>query len=189
MVIADVLFTGGPIFVGAGRPLDAHSVAVIGERIAAVIPDSAAGTYVGAGTRVIDLQGSLLSPGFQDAHIHPVGGGMEMLQCNLSASTDAAASVALVADYAAANPDEEWILGGGWSMDHFAGGAPTRALLDAVVPDRPVLLLSRDHHSTWVNTAAIRLAGLDASTPEPGGRVDRARTRRLSGRHVPRRRG
>ena len=167
MVIADVLFTGGPIFVGAGRPLDAHSVAVIGERIAAVIPDSAAGTYVGAGTRVIDLQGSLLSPGFQDAHIHPVGGGMEMLQCNLSASTDAAASVALVADYAAANPDEEWILGGGWSMDHFAGGAPTRALLDAVVPDRPVLLLSRDHHSTWVNTAAIRLAGLDASTPNP----------------------
>ena len=74
-MIADVLFTGGPMFVGAGRPLDAHSVAVIGERIAAVIPDSAAGTYVGAGTRVIDLQGSLLAPGFQDAHIHPVGGG------------------------------------------------------------------------------------------------------------------
>ncbi|SFR91754.1 hypothetical protein SAMN04487846_0574 [Microbacterium sp. cf046] len=167
MPLADVLFTGGPIFLGAGRPLDAHSVAVVGDRISAVVPDSEAGAYVGHETRVVDLGGSLLSPGFQDAHIHPVGGGMELLQCNLTEAADAEACVSLVADYSAANPEDDWILGGGWSMAHFPGGAPTRALLDAVVPDRPVLLLSRDHHSTWVNTAAIRLAGLDASTPNP----------------------
>ena len=72
------------------------------------------------------------------------------------------------------NPDEPWILGGGWSMDHYPGGAPIRGLLDEVVPDRPVLLLSRDHHSTWANSAAIRLAGIDASTPDPAdGRIER----------------
>lgn len=167
MAVADVLFTGGRIFTGSGAPLDGHAVAVVGDRISAVVPDTEAHALTGPATRVVDLAGALLSPGFQDAHIHPVGGGMELLQCNLTGSVDASDSVARVKAYADANPDEEWILGGGWSMDHFPGGAPTRALLDAVVPDRPVLLLSRDHHSTWVNTAAIRLAGLDASTPNP----------------------
>lgn len=167
MAVADVLFTGGRVFTGAGLPLDGHAVAVIDDRIAAILPAAEAGPLIGPGTRVVELDGALLSPGFQDAHIHAVAGGMEMLQCNLTGSEDAADTVARVAEYAAASPDEDWILGGGWSMDHFPGGAPSRALLDAIVPDRPVLLLSRDHHSTWVNTAAIRLAGLDASTPDP----------------------
>lgn len=59
-------------------------------------------------------------------------------------------------------------------MDHFAGGAPLRAALDAVVPDRPVLVASRDHHSAWANTAAIRAAGIGAETPDPAdGRIER----------------
>ncbi|MFH8252211.1 amidohydrolase [Microbacterium sp. B2969] len=165
MAVADVLFTGGRIFTGAGLPLAGHAVAVIGDRISAIVPDTEARDLVGPATEVVDLDGALLSPGFQDAHIHPVAGGMELLQCNLAGSVDAADSVARVKAYAAANPAEAWILGGGWSMDHFPGGAPSRALLDDI--DRPVLLLSRDHHSTWVNTAAIRLAGIDASTPNP----------------------
>lgn len=167
MAVADVLFTGGRIFTGSGAPLDGHSVAVVGDRIHAVLPDAEARMLTGAHTRVVDLEGALLSPGFQDAHIHPVGGGMELLQCNLTGCADAADTIERIRAYAEANPDEPWILGGGWSMDHFPGGAPTRGLLDAVVADRPVLLLSRDHHSTWANTAAMRLAGLDAGTPDP----------------------
>lgn len=167
MPFADVLFTGGRVFLGAGDPLDGMAVAVAGDRIADVVPESESSALVGPDTRVVDLDGALLSPGFQDAHIHPVAGGMELLQCDLSQATGAADAVARVREYATANPDEPWILGGGWSMDHFPGGAPVRTLLDEIVPDRPVLLLSRDHHSTWVNTAAIRLAGLDATTPDP----------------------
>jgi predicted amidohydrolase YtcJ len=173
MAVADVLFTGGRVFTGAGLPLEGCAVAVTGDRISAVVPAAEASALVGPGTRIVDLDGALLSPGFQDAHIHAVSGGMEMLQCNLTGSEDGADSVARIKAYADATPAadadgrSEWILGGGWSMDHFPGGAPTRGLLDAVVPDRPVLLLSRDHHSTWVNTAAIELAGLDASTPDP----------------------
>jgi predicted amidohydrolase YtcJ len=172
--IADVLFTGGAVFTGEGDPVAGVSVAIVDGRIAAVVPDGEAADWRGAETRVIALDGALLSPGFQDAHVHPVSGGVELLQCNLSESTDAADAVATVARYAADNPDAEWIMGGGWSMDHFPGGAPVRGLLDAVVPDRPVVVSSRDHHSAWANTAAIRAAGLDASTADPAdGRIER----------------
>ncbi|GAA5034880.1 amidohydrolase [Microbacterium fluvii] len=174
MPTADVLFTGGAIFTGAGEPLDGFAVAVVGDRIAALVRADETAALIGPATEVVDLSGALLSPGFQDAHVHPVAGGTELLQCNLADSADAAESIARVAAYALSHPDVEWILGGGWSMDHFAGGAPTRQALDAVVPDRPVLLMSRDHHSTWANTAAIRLAGIDRDTSDPvDGRIER----------------
>lgn len=162
------------MFTGTGEPLGGHAVAVSGDRILAVLPEPEASALIDERTRVVDLGGALLSPGFQDAHVHPVSAGVELLMCNLAEATDAADAVARVKAYADANPDEAWIQGGGWSMDHFPGGAPVRALLDAVVPDRPVLLMSRDHHSTWANTAAITAAGIDASTPDPAdGRVER----------------
>lgn len=174
MDVAEVLFVGGPVFTGEGRPIIGFTVAVARGRITAIVPEAEASGLVGERTRVVNLDGALLSPGFQDAHVHPVSGGMELLQCNLTEAEDADDAVARVKAYADENPREAWILGGGWSMDHFPGGAPVRGLLDAIVPDRPVLLLSRDHHSTWVNTAAIRLAGIDAATLDPeDGRIER----------------
>ncbi|MBC9928354.1 MULTISPECIES: amidohydrolase [unclassified Leucobacter] len=170
----DVLFTGGEVFAGSGLPLKGVAVGVTAGTIVAVVPENEADGLVGPDTTRVDLAGKLLAPGFQDAHIHPVGGGVEMLQCDLTGGESADEAVAIVAAYATGNPDEEWILGGGWSMDHYPGGAPTRALLDAIVPDRPVLVSSRDHHSAWANTAAIRLAGLDATTQDPAdGRIER----------------
>ncbi len=162
------------MFTGTGEPLHGHAVVVTGDRITAVVPESEASAHVGEATRVVDLGGALLSPGFQDAHVHPLSAGVELLMCNLTEATDAADAVARVEAYADANPDEAWIQGGGWSMDHFPGGAPVRTLLDAVVPDRPIVLMSRDHHSTWANTAAITAAGIDAATPDPAdGRIER----------------
>lgn len=174
MPFADVLFRGGPVFTGSGKPLHGVAVAVIGHRIAGIVPEAEAEDWIGGATRVVDLDGGLLSPGFQDAHIHPVGGGVELLQCNLTGTADAVEAVATIARYAQTHPDEPWILGGGWSMDHFPGGAPTRELIDAVVPDRPVFLMSRDHHSAWANSEAIRRAGLDRTTVDPAdGRIER----------------
>lgn len=162
------------MFTGTGEPLHGHAVVVTGDRITAVVPESEASAHLDEATRVVDLAGALLSPGFQDAHVHPVSAGVELLMCNLTEATDAADAVARVKAYADANPDEAWIQGGGWSMDHFPGGAPARTLLDEVVPDRPVVLMSRDHHSTWANTAAISAAGIDATTPDPAdGRIER----------------
>ncbi len=171
---SEVLFIGGAVFTGSGEPQRGVAVAVTGGRITAVVPEADAEALAGPDTRRVDLAGALLSPGFQDAHIHPISGGVESLQCDLTASENAVDAVRLIAEYAAAAPAEPWILGGGWSMDHFPGGAPTRGLIDAVTLDRPVLLMSRDHHSTWANTAAIRAAGLDAETPDPeDGRIER----------------
>lgn len=174
MSAVDVLFKGGAVFTGTGEPVSGRAVAVAGGRIVAVVPEEEAGALIGEQTQVIELDGALLAPGFQDAHIHPAGGGVEMLTCDLSGSESADESVARVKAYFEANPGIEWIGGGGWSMDHFPGGAPVRALLDAVVPDVPVLLNSRDHHSVWANSAAIALAGIDANTPDPvDGRIER----------------
>lgn len=170
----ETLFAGGAVFTGSGEPVTGYAVAVEDGRISRIVPESEADALVGPGTRRVDLSGALLAPGFQDAHVHPIGGGVESLQCDLTGSEDAEDAVRRIAAYAADNPDEEWILGGGWSMDHFPGGAPLRGLIDAVVPDRPVLLMSRDHHSSWANTAAIRLAGLDVQTADPeDGRIER----------------
>lgn len=170
---ADVILTGGRIFTGAGQPVTGQAVLIADGRILGIVPQASVEDHLDTATEVIDLNGALLSPGFQDAHIHPVSGGVELLQCSLADSADAAETVQRVAAYAAANP-EGWILGGGWSMDHFPGGAPARGLLDAVVGDRPVLVASRDHHSVWASSAAIRLAGLDANTPDPvDGRIER----------------
>ncbi|MGV9759475.1 amidohydrolase [Streptomyces tricolor] len=168
---ADLLFTGGPVLTPEGRT--ATAVAVTGDRITAV-GHAEVRELAGPRTEVVDLAGRLLLPGFQDAHVHPVPAGLELSRCDLTGRTTAEATVAAVRAYADAHPEREWILGGGWSMEAFAGGTPTKELLDAVVPDRPVYLPNRDHHGAWVNSRALELAGVGRDTPDPAdGRIER----------------
>ncbi|UFR00702.1 amidohydrolase [Streptomyces sp. Go40/10] len=168
---ADLLFTGGPVLTPEGRT--ATAVAVTGDRITAVGHAEVRG-LAGPRTEVVDLAGRLLLPGFQDAHVHPVPAGLELSRCDLTGRTTAEETVAAVRAYADAHPEREWILGGGWSMEAFTGGTPTKDLLDAVVPDRPVYLPNRDHHGAWVNSRALELAGIGRDTPDPAdGRIER----------------
>ncbi|KQX05437.1 MULTISPECIES: amidohydrolase [unclassified Leifsonia] len=171
---ADVVFTGGAVF-SAGLPASvAADVAVLDGRIVAVGPSPELRDWIGDGTTLVDTSGRLLVPGFQDAHVHPIGAGVEILQCDLTGASDAADCLRMIAEYAAANPDEPWIRGGGWSMEFFPGGTPTAADLDAVVADRPVLLSNRDHHGAWANSLALSVAGITAETPDPAdGRIER----------------
>jgi predicted amidohydrolase YtcJ len=174
MSTADLAFVGGRIFTGRGRPAQPGAVAVAGGTISAVGTDDQIRDLIGSSTEVIEIGDRLLSPGFQDAHIHPVYGGTQMSQCDLHAVVTSDESVATVARYAADNPDATWILGGGWSMEAFPGGTPTAALLDAVVPDRPVFLPNRDGHSGWVNSKALEAAGITRDTSDPeDGRIER----------------
>ncbi len=171
---ADAVFTGGFAYSAGWRAPRALGVAVRDGAIVAVASDAELSLLVGQGTRVVDLGGRLLMPGFIDAHAHPVQGGLELLQCNLTDARGADDCVRIVAAYAAAHPEREWITGGGWSMAHFPGGTPAAAPLDAVLPERPVFLMNRDHHGAWVNSAALRLAGIDRDTPDPSdGRIER----------------
>ena len=122
----------------------------------------------------VDLHGGLLAPGFVDAHVHAVQGGLERIRCDLSELNTREEYLATIAAYAAAHPELPWILGGGWAMAAFPGGTPTAADLDTVVPDRPVFLPNRDHHGAWVNSRALELAGVTALTPDPPhGRFER----------------
>lgn len=173
MAYADLLLSGGPIF-GApeGRVLDRGAVAVSGGRIVAVGDDLS--DLVGPRTEIVDLTGKLLVPGFQDAHVHPVWGGLDRLGCDLSGRHTQPGYLDAIARHVAARPHEVWVLGGGWSMSAFPGGTPTAAALDAVVGDRPAFLSNRDGHGAWVSSAALRLAGITRYTPDPAdGRIER----------------
>jgi predicted amidohydrolase YtcJ len=124
----------------------------------------------------VDLGGGTLLPGFIDAHAHPLFAGEQLLRCNLAPAETAAEYVELIVAYAREHPDQRWITGGGWSMEAFPGGIPDRGLLDSVISDRPVYLPNRDGHGAWVNSRALELAGISASTPDPAdGRIERGR--------------
>jgi predicted amidohydrolase YtcJ len=168
---ADLLFTNGPALTPEGRT--ATAVAVTGDRITAV-GHAEVHELAGPRTQVVDLAGRLLLPGFQDAHVHPVPAGLELTQCDLTRAKTAEDTIAAVRAYADAHPEREWITGGGWSMEAFEGGTPTKELLDSVVPDRPVYLPNRDHHGAWVNSRALQLAGITRDMPDPvDGRIER----------------
>lgn len=120
--------------------------------------------------RVIDLDGGLLMPAFQDAHVHPHSGGLARLSCDLSAATSLEDTLDRIAAYARDNPGEGWIEGGGWPREILM--FPTRDLLDAVTGDRPAVLRSSDCHSVWVNSAALAAANITSFTPDPrNGRI------------------
>ncbi|MFG1994593.1 amidohydrolase [Actinoplanes sp. NPDC048988] len=170
MAYADLVFVNGPVFTDDGFDT---GLAVRDGRITA-LGEQAARDLRGPRTETIDLRGRLLIPGFQDAHIHAVMGGVELGQCDLTGTTDRDEYLRRIRKYADDNPDAAWIVGGGWSMESFESGIPDRHLLDRVVPDRPVYLLNRDHHAAWVNTRALEYAGITRDTPDPdAGRIDR----------------
>jgi predicted amidohydrolase YtcJ len=173
MTNADLVFTGGPVFTADTLRRQATGVAVKGGRIVAVGHDEVKG-LIGTKTEVIDLGGRMLVPGFQDAHVHTVWGGLDLIRCDLSPVSTKAEYLRLVREYADANADKEWILGGGWTMSAFPGGTPRAEDLDTVVSDRPAFIPNRDGHGAWVNSRALELAGIDKNTPDPAdGRIER----------------
>lgn len=176
MEFADLVFTGGArggrVFLADAARGRASAVAVTGGRISAVGHDVS--ELIGPATEVIDLAGRLLVPGFQDAHVHPVWGGLDMLRCDLSSLATREEYLARIAAYAREHGEDDWVLGGGWQMSAFPGGTPTAADLDTVVADRPVFLPNRDGHGAWVNSRALARAGITRDTPDPAdGRIER----------------
>lgn len=170
------LLTGGGLFDGRRHhPAGQQALLVDGARVQAVVPAAEAADLATDRSvdRVLDLAGGLVAPGFVDAHVHVVQGGLERIRCDLSGAGTREDYLRLVAAYAAEHPDG-WVLGGGWEMAAFPGGTPTATDLDAVVGDRPVFLPNRDHHGAWVSSRALAMAGITADTPDPGdGRIER----------------
>jgi hypothetical protein len=172
---ADLALTGGKIYTVDSARSWAEAVAIKDGRIVFVGSSADAKDFIGDDTKVVDLKGRMVVPGFQDAHVHPISAGVEASACNLNGLENVDAYIAAIKKYADEHPDEPWITGGGWSMAAFGPGAlARRELIDAVVPDRPVLLYSQDGHTTWANSKALEIAGITNKTPDPpDGRIDR----------------
>lgn len=195
---ADLVVRGARVYTGDPNRPWVDAVAVEAGRIVS-LDRAQADELTGPRTYVVDSAGGLVLPGFQDAHVHPAFGGREMLHVDLHDLPSREACLARVAGYAEANPHLDWIVGGGWAMDHFPGGTPRKEDLDAVVADRPVFLFNRELHGAWVNSEALRVAGIDASTSnssdgyierdpgsgEPTGTLHEGAAHRFHHQHVP----
>jgi predicted amidohydrolase YtcJ len=157
---AVTVFRNGSVLRADGRT--GHALAVEAGRIVALDDDALA--LAGS---TVDLGGGLLLPAFRDGHVHPLWGGVDLGRLPLDQHDHIDAVLRAVADYAAAHPELEWIIGGPYRADVPPNGRGEAQWLDAVVPDRPVVLSANDFHTMWVNSRALELAGIDAATPEP----------------------
>ena len=170
---ADVVFRGGAVYTVDAARSWAESVAVREGRIVYVGTDAGLAPWIGPQTRRIDLQGKMLLPGFHDSHVHLVGGGIELGECDLNGLATLDQVLAAVREFAKRHPEKKWIRGGGWPLT-LSGGNPHKELLDKIVPDRPVLLDAFDGHSSWCNSRALEIAGITKDTPDPvRGRIER----------------
>lgn len=172
---ADIILFGGVIATANAGGDHAEAVAVSAGRIVYVGPDVGTDPWLGSKTKLIDLKGRMVLPGFHDGHIHAVGAAAYgHAQIALSGLTTREALLSCVGEYVRDHPARSEYMGIGWSYASFPQDGPTREELDALCPDKPVFLLSGDGHTAWVNSAALVLGGIDQSTPDPpGGRIQR----------------
>ncbi|MBE5460213.1 amidohydrolase [Mycobacteroides abscessus] len=162
---ADFVFRNGRVYTVAGPTEWAQAVAVQGNAITHVGDEAGAMALVGPNTRVVDLAGRLLMPGFVEGHIHPFFGAFLSGGVNLQVSTKEAA-LAAIAKYAEENPVGP-VRGFGWRVDMFGPEGPTRQELDSVLPDRPGFFFAVDAHSMWANSKSLEVAGINRETPDP----------------------
>jgi len=171
---ADIVFINGFVYTVNENRSIAEAVVVRKNKIIFVGSSENARPFITEKSIVIDLQGRMLLPGFHDSHAHVLEGGVSLNMCNLSAMKTPREYVAALKDYGEKNPSKEWVTGFGWSLEAFPGGNPHKILLDDILPDRPAAVMCGDGHSIWVNSAALREAGVTAKTPDPaGGRIER----------------
>jgi predicted amidohydrolase YtcJ len=172
---ADVVLLNGKIFVGDSAGSLVQALAVRGGRVVVAGRNDQAQRTVGEGTRVVDLAGRFVTPGFNDAHVHLAAGGGALLNVDLLGVTSTAEMERRVREAASKAAPGEWVLGRGWDQTRLPaselgpGGWPTKAVLDRAAPNNPVVLTRVDGHTSWVNSAALRVAGIDRGTASPAG--------------------
>jgi len=169
---ADLIITNAKIWTVDKAHPTAQAVAVLGDRIIAVGSNAEVDVLRGHDTKVIDAGGKLVLPGFNDAHVHFVSGGLQLESVQLNDATSKQEFVRRIAEQAKKTPKGEWIQGGDWDETKWNPlSLPTKELIDAVTPDNPVFVSRYDGHSALANSAALRLAGVTSQTPDPPGGV------------------
>jgi len=172
---ADLVFKNGNIYTADDARPKAEAAAVKGDRIIFVGSNREAQKYIGSKTRVIDLAGKTMLPGLTDAHHHLSGVGFRELTLNLEGVNNLEDFLAKVKERVNQKQPGEWVTGRGWIETFWTPPVfPTRWDLDKIAPNNPVILTRADGHGTVVNSAALKIAGIDKNTPSPfGGEISK----------------
>lgn len=174
---AEMALRNGVVYTASADGKRAEAIAIADGRIVYVGDNRGVAAFIGAKTKIIDLKGKMVLPGFQDSHVHLISGGLSLMSCNLHQEPQNATVAQALADiknYVKAHPKAKWIQGGGWAMPLFKDANPRKTILDRLVPNRPAYLEAEDGHSAWVNSAALKLAKITKDTPDPkNGRIER----------------
>lgn len=170
---ADLVLRGGKIVTMNPQQPRAEAIAIIGRRIVRVGSDREIEPMIGPGTRVIELKGRLVVPGFIESHGHLLGLGQSRLILDLRGARSAEEVAQRVARRVREIKPGEWILGRGWDQNEWEKkDFPTHEVLDRAAPENPVYLTRVDGHAAWVNRRALEQAGLTRATADPpGGRI------------------
>lgn len=164
---ADYAFRNGAVYTVSNERPWAEAVAVKGHQIIYVGPDKGLAAYVGKTTRIVDLAGGMLLPGFIDAHVHSTS----LATVADADLTDRTAKPEGIVDrlrrYVTAHPNDRLIRGTGWIAETFGEAGPTKGMIDGFIPDRPAVLGAIDGHLMWVNSKTLEIAGITADTPDP----------------------
>ena len=163
----DLIVYNAKLYTADSSASFAEAVAVRGNTVFRVGSNREIKRLTQPQTVVLDAHGGAVLPGFNDAHVHFASGGLGLAEINLLDATTGDEIAAAVRRFAEAHPERPWVTGRGWYYTAFAGGLPTRQMLDAIVPDRPAYLVAYDGHSGWANTAALKLARITRATPNP----------------------
>jgi predicted amidohydrolase YtcJ len=163
----DLIVVNGRVYTADGQGTTAEAVAVQGNKILRVGTTREVQRLRRAQTIVVDAKGGTVLPGFNDAHAHLISGGLSLDAVDLVDARTVAQIEVAIRSWAESHPDRPWVTGRGWYYDPFAGGLPTRQLLDALVTDRPAYLVSYDGHTGWANSSALKLAGITRRTANP----------------------
>ena len=172
---ADIVFKNGNVYTANDNAPRAEAIAVKADRIVFVGTNAAAQEYVGPNTRVVDLHGNTVLPGFTDAHHHLSGVGQREMTLNLEGTTSLEDLLAKVKTRVDQARPGEWVTGRGWIETHWQPPVfPTRWDLDKISPNNPLILGRADGHGAVANSAALKLAGIDKNTPNPfGGEISK----------------
>jgi hypothetical protein len=169
---ADLIITNAKIWTVDKAHPTAQAVAVLGERIVAVGSNAEVEAWRGPQTHIIDAGGKLLLPGFNDAHVHFITGGMQLDSVQLTDATSKEEFARRIGERAKVTPKGEWVLNGDWDETNWNPPVlPTKELIDPLTPDTPVFVSRHDGHMVLANSLALKLAGITAQTPDPPGGV------------------
>lgn len=179
---ADLIITNAVIWTGNEKQPSAKTMVIRGDKIIAIGNDALIETYQSEKTKLLNIEGKFVAPGFIDSHVHLMTGGRSLLSVDLRNANSPQKFSQLVGDFAASVDKGEWILEGNWDHTLWGGELPHRAWIDEVTGDNPVLLMRLDWHMALANTAALEYAGIGQHTADvDGGTIVRDADGQLTG--------